>query len=429
MRHETIETDRLILRPITMADAPDMFANWASDPEVTRFLSWSPYTDVAAVEKRIAIWLQEDRAPGAYRYVITERGVGKAIGMISTVGLHHGNPVIGYCLGRPWWGRGYMTEACKALMNTLLDDGFTTLVIEAAQANRGSNRVIQKCGFELVGTWLAPICASKPEPIEKNSYRYFSTPRRSGTYTDENASTIDRWIEEGWEWGIPVDRKAVRLARRGQWSVNLTPTRKVPRWWFGDIKGKRVLGLASGGGQQIPLFAAAGAECWVLDYSQKQIDSEKLVAAREKLDVRAIRADMTQTLPFSDSFFDIVFHPVSNCYIKDVQHVWDECARVLKPGGRLLSGLDNGINYLFDGDDESAVTGYLPFDPLQNPRQMKSLADSDCGVQFSHTIEEQIGGQLRAGFRLEDIYQDTNGEGLLHEHGAPCFFATLAVRF
>ena len=91
----------------------------------------------------------------------------------------------------------------------------------------------------------------------------------------------------------------------------------------------------------------------------------------------------------------------------------------------MMAGLENGINYLF-WKDETRITEYLPFDPLANPRQMDILKEEDCGIQFSHTIEEQIGGQIRAGFELLDVYEDTNGDGPLKEHGVPSFWATLA---
>ena len=117
---------------------------------------------------------------------------------------------------------------------------------------------------------------------------------------------------------------------------------------------------------------------------------------------------------------------VSNCYIKEVAHVWKECARVLKKGGILMAGLDNGTNYLFKEEDESHVVNTLPFDPLANEEQMRLLAEEDCGVQFSHSISEQIADQIKVGLELLDVYDDTNGSGFLHEHGVPCFWATLA---
>ena len=246
-------------------------------------------------------------------------------------------------------------------------------------------------------------------------------------YTDINAETIDRWVEEGWEWGVPIDHETYQKALRGEWDVVLTPTKPVPHEWFGELKGKKLLGLASGGGQQMPVFAALGAECTVFDYSKKQLGSERLVSEREGYSIRIVRGDMTKRLPFEDGEFDIVFHPVSNCYVKDVEHVWRECARVLKKGGVLIAGTDHFVNYLVD-EDEERIINRLPFDPLENPDQMKQLRESDSGVQFSHTLTEQIGGQLRAGFTLTDMYEDTNGSGRLHELNVPTMLATRSVK-
>lgn len=247
------------------------------------------------------------------------------------------------------------------------------------------------------------------------------------SYQDINAQTIDKWVEEGWEWGNPISHDEFESAKNGSWNVKLTPVRFVPHEWFGDVKGKRILGLASGGGQQMPIFAALGAECTVLDYSEKQIESERIVADREGYEITIIRADMTKRLPFDDDTFDLIFHPVSNCYVEEVLPIWKECYRVLKKGGRLLSGLDNGFNYVFD-DDETTVCNSLPFNPLKNEEQMRCLQQNDDGIQFSHTAEEQLTGQLRAGFRLEDLYEDTNGGGNLHEHNVPTYWATLAIK-
>ena len=98
-----------------------------------------------------------------------------------------------------------------------------------------------------------------------------------------------------------------------------------------------------------------------------------------------------------------------------------------KEGGVLLSGLDNGVNFLVD-EEEERIVNQMPFDPLTNEEQRKQLEEQDCGMQFSHTIEEQIGGQLEAGFILNALYEDTNGEGRLHELGINSFLATRAVK-
>lgn len=246
-------------------------------------------------------------------------------------------------------------------------------------------------------------------------------------YTKINANTIDRWVENGWQWGIPISHDQFVDAQNGNWSMVLTPTKPVPKDWYPVLNGKNVLGLASGGGQQMPIFAALGAECTVLDYSERQIKSELLVAEREGYEINAIQADMTKPFPFADNSFDLIFHPVSNCYIEDVIHVWQECYRVLKKGGRLMAGLDNGFNFLF-AEDEQEIKFRLPFNPLKDKELLLVLEKEDWGIQFSHTLEEQIRGQLKTGFTLLDLYEDTNGEGFLHEYGVPTFWATLAVK-
>lgn len=247
-------------------------------------------------------------------------------------------------------------------------------------------------------------------------------------YQDINSQTIDRWIEEGWEWGQPITHEAYADALADRWDVVLTPTKAVPHRWLGDLRGKKLLGLASGGGQQMPIFQALGADCTVLDYSDRQLDSERLVAEREGYSIRIVKADMTKPLPFADGEFDIIFHPVSNCYVEEVKPIFRECSRILKRGGVLLCGMDNGINFIVDVFDETKISNRLPFNPLKNPELMRQLEKDDSGVQFSHTMEEQIGGQLEAGFILTDIYEDTNGEGHLHELNIPTFIATRAVK-
>lgn len=246
-------------------------------------------------------------------------------------------------------------------------------------------------------------------------------------YQDINSKTIDAWCRDGWQWGQPCSHEAYAAATQGRWDVFLTPTKPVPHAWFGQMQGKEILGLASGGGQQIPIFTALGAKCTVLDYSAAQCESEGMVSRREGYDVRIYRADMTKPLPFPDESFDLIFHPVSNCYVEKVEPIFRECFRVLKPGGVLLCGLDNGMNFIFD-ETETTLTYHLPFNPLQDPALFQQCMEHDYGVQFSHTMEEQLGGQLKAGFRLTDLYEDTNGEGRLHEYGVPSFLATRAVK-
>ena len=123
----------------------------------------------------------------------------------------------------------------------------------------------------------------------------------------------------------------------------------------------------------------------------------------------------------------MIFHPVSNCYVEEVLPIWRECFRVLAPGGRLLAGLDNGFNYVMDDEEERVVRG-LPFNPLRDPSLIPEKDLPEWGMQFSHTLDEQIRGQIQAGLRILDLYEDTNGEGRLHELGIPTFWATCAEK-
>jgi len=252
-------------------------------------------------------------------------------------------------------------------------------------------------------------------------------------YVDVNARAIDSWVEAGWEWGVPISHQEYLKAKNGECSVVLTPQKIVPLEWYspflkdGRLDGVTLLGLASGGGQQMPVFAALGADCTVLDNSARQLESERLVSEREGYTVNTIKADMTQPLPFENETFDVIFHPVSNCYVEDVYHVWNECFRILKKGGILLAGMDNGLNYLFEEDNPLLVVNKLPYNPLKDEALYEKCIQMDGSVQFSHTLEEQIGGQLKAGFILTDLYEDRDADGVLSEY-VPLYIATRAVK-
>ena len=255
-------------------------------------------------------------------------------------------------------------------------------------------------------------------------------------YTDINAETVDRWVENGWEYGTPVSHELFAEAQNGKWDVILTPVKPVPHEWFlpflknNRLDRTKLLGLACGGGQQMPVLTALGAECTVLDYSDRQLENERFVAEREKYIINIVKADMTKRLPFQDNSFDIIFHPVSNCYVENVYHVWNECFRILKNGGVLLSGMDNGFNYIVDDCTvrPMIISNKLPFNPLKNPDQMLYLQENDGGVQFSHTLEEQIGGQLKAGFVITDVYEDFCNDPDAIADGIPSYWASRAVK-
>jgi len=252
---------------------------------------------------------------------------------------------------------------------------------------------------------------------------------------DHNRKAWDLRAAAGDRWTLPVDPAAIARARAGDWSVLLTPLRPVPRDWFGGLKGARVLALASGGGQQGPIFAAAGAAVTVLDASPAQVARDREVAAREGLALEAWEGDMADLSRFADGSFDLVFHPVANCYVPAVRPVWREAARVLRTGGRLLAGFGNPALYLVDEEadarGEIVVRYRVPYSDLDqlSPSALRARLERGESLQFGHTLEDQIGGQTDAGLAIVGFYEDRWEPGLsaLGDR-LPCFAATKALK-
>ena len=248
-------------------------------------------------------------------------------------------------------------------------------------------------------------------------------------YTDLNISVINKWVKNDWEWSIPISHENFIKVKKGEWNIPLTPNKFVPKEWFPPLKGKKILGSACGGGQQMPVFAALEADCTVLDYSEEQLAKDKYVSERESYSINIVKADMTEKFPFENCEFDIIFHPISNCYIEDVYHIWNECYRILKNNGILIAGMGNGIKYLFDDVENHplVVVNKLPYNPLKNEDLYKKINFEYDNIQFSHSLEEQIGGQLKAGFTLTDLYEDYGNEGLLKDYVSE-YYVTRAVK-
>jgi SAM-dependent methyltransferase len=248
-----------------------------------------------------------------------------------------------------------------------------------------------------------------------------------------NREAWTKEVAEGNIWTLPVGPEVVAAARRGDWSLLLTPMKPVPSDWFGPVAGKRVLCLASGGGQQGPILAAAGARVTVFDNCPAQLDRDREVAAREGLDIQIEQGDMRDLGRFADSSFDLIFHPVSNVFVDDVKPVWKECFRVLAPGGVLLAGFVNPLLYIFDLEayDESGaveVRYKIPYSDLdQLPKEVlaKRLAAKDA-LEWGHSLSDLLGGQIDAGFSIEGFYEDNSGRGDILDPYIDCFIATKA---
>ena len=148
----TLETERLLLRPFRMDDAEEMFNSWTSDPEVTKYLTWETHKTIDDTRYILGLWTEQYKQPERLNFAIEQKDSHKLIGGIDVNGYDNGVPVIGYVLSRNNWNKGYMTEACRCVIDYLFSRGFEKVRIDAVVENKGSNRVIQKCGGELVKT-------------------------------------------------------------------------------------------------------------------------------------------------------------------------------------------------------------------------------------------------------------------------------------
>jgi ubiquinone/menaquinone biosynthesis C-methylase UbiE len=250
-----------------------------------------------------------------------------------------------------------------------------------------------------------------------------------------NKVAWDKEVENGRSSTLPVSPEQINVARKGAPQICLTTQKIVPQEWLGNLFGKDVLALASGGGQQGPLLSAAGANVTVFDLSPKQLEQDRFVMDREHLNMRLVEGSMTDMSMFGNETFDMIINPVSNCYIPDVNYVWGECYRILRKGGALLVGFDNPVGQILDWDLQKQgicqMKYRLPYSDLEQLEKEKyeELVSNGFSIQHGHLLGDQIGGQLRAGFYLTGLYEDYwgNNERAIDKH-MPVFIATRAVK-
>lgn len=210
-----------------------------------------------------------------------------------------------------------------------------------------------------------------------------------------------------------VSSEQIAAAVQGEWALYLSDIKPVPRDWFPRLKGRKVLCLASGGGQQAPIFAALGAEVTLLDASPQQLAQDRFVAKRDNLTIKLIEGDMADLSVFEDESFDLIFNPPSIEFVPDVEPVWRECYRVLRVNGVLMTGFGNPDEWIFDVDALDNEGAFVVKHPLPYV-QHESLTHEELEhhnrnkemFHFSHTMEAKLGGLIKAGFVIVGFYED-----------------------
>jgi len=249
-----------------------------------------------------------------------------------------------------------------------------------------------------------------------------------------NREAWNREVEGGANrWSQPVDSEVIARAKQGEFSILLTENIPVPFKWFPPLKGADVLCLASGGGQQGPVLAAAGANVTVFDNSPRQLEQDQLVAEREALSLNTVEGDAADLSRFADESFDLVFNPCSTVFMQDVRAVWKEAYRVLRHGGVLMTGSMNPVHYIFDlykADECSLEVAHsIPYSDLTSiPKEdLDELIEKGLPVEFGHSLTDLLGGQCDAGFVISDVYEDYMLDSPLHKYH-PSYLATRAVK-
>jgi SAM-dependent methyltransferase len=265
---------------------------------------------------------------------------------------------------------------------------------------------------------------------KNNKNANYNTVKHNEAAWDEQATSQKTWSQS-------VSSEIINNAKNGHWQIHITKKPLPTSWLPQNIKNKKILCLASGGGQQAPVLAAAGANVTVLDISEKQLDLDRFVAHRDNLNLTTIQGDMSDLSEFQNDAFDYIIHPISNLYVADLKPVWQECFRSLRSGGKLISSFYNPVLFIFAKDNLLADKGLLrpqhrlPFAEINdlNQKALDKKIENNEALIYGHTLSSQIGGQIEAGLLIAGFYEDEHPfPRFLIEQYMDTMIATYAIK-
>ena len=384
-----IETPRLLLRRAEIGDAQAMFDHWASDPEVTKYLTWPTHESVEVTRAVLESWVQSYENPRYYQWMIVPKDLGQPIGTISVVRQEElvAQAEVGYCIGRPWWHRGYTSEAMKAVMDFLFDEvGMERIEARHDPRNPHSGGVMRKCGMVYEGTARGAdrnnqgVCDAARYALERRD-------REQDRIPDD--TELVQWVYRG-------GKEEFRLRTQASRVEFLTTVKYIEKYL---TPGAKILDIGAGAGEYSLHFARQGYRVSALELADDNIAAFRArLTEGDHIDLRQGNAlDLSR---YESDAFDIVllFGPLYHLHDEqDRLRCIREAKRVCKPGGKLFFAfISNDIviltmqqafpNYLLEGayDKDTFKLTDFPFQFHTVPACRELLRKA--GVRICHEV-------------------------------------------
>ena len=402
---QTIETRRLLLRRAIREDAEPMFRNWASDPEVTKFLTWSTHSNTAVSEMVIGSWLQEYEKDSCYQWMIVLKVIGEPIGSISVVRQNDRveEAEIGYCIGSRWWHQGIVTEALNAVIEYLFTEvGMNRVAARHDPNNPHSGGVMKKCGMKYEGTHRAcdrnnqGICDAAQYAILR---REWQKPRHFAEGID--FSNDAELVQEVYRRFNEDSRLNKSQAARVEF---LTTVRYIEKYL---APGAKILDVGAGAGEYSLYFARKGYQVSALELADANIAAFRAkMTDADQIDL--VQGNALDLSRYDSGSFDVVllFGPLYHLHEEaDKLRCIEEAKRVCKPDGKIFFAfISNDIviltmqqcqdDYLMNGDynKESFRLDDFPF-VFHTPDHCRELLGK-AGIQIIHEVASDGASEL-----------------------------------
>lgn len=394
---QIIETSRLILRPFVVEDAQAMFDNWASDEDVTKFMTWPTHTNVDISRMVLEDWEKNYKNREYYQWAMELKEIGQPIGSVSVVRQDDrvAGAEIGYCMGKNWWHQGIMSEAVAAVIGFLFTEvGFNRIEARHDPRNPHSGGVMKKCGMQYEGTSRASdrnnqgICDTAHYAIVRCQQEKPKYPAADILPLDDAAlvQEVYRRFDEN-----------SRLTKSKAAQVEfLTTVRYIERYL---TPGAKILDIGAGAGSYSLHFSGKGYQVSALELADANIAAfRSKLTGTETIDL--VQGNALDLGRYEDESFDIVllFGPLYHLHCDaDKLRCIEEAKRVCKKGGKLFfSFISNDIvvltmqqvqsDYLTNGlyDKETFRLDDIPFVFHTLPRCRELLQKS--GIQIMHEV-------------------------------------------